>query len=186
MPILDIPDWTCHRHRKRKREGEGKMLGRHFIWLKEGLEAVGENIVDDGHCKIRGIRNVHWIITKPNKPNGVRAYSSSLLHVIITHNHLLFFKIFWNFVHFCPNSQIFFPISIFLGSFSEKSQLLPFTFENRPWVYLLEPNKPNGVLIREYGFLCNVYIKGRVESCQAAEPNQYFWHSIDVLKAKWY
>ena len=53
-------------------------------------------------------------------------------------------------------------------------------------MYLLEPNKPNGVFIREYGFLCNVCIKGRVESCQAAEPNQYFWHSIDVLKAKWY
>ena len=53
-------------------------------------------------------------------------------------------------------------------------------------MYLLEPNKPNGVFIREYGFLCNVCIKGRVESCQAAEPNQYFWRSIDVLKAKWY
>ena len=53
-------------------------------------------------------------------------------------------------------------------------------------MYLLEPNKPNGVFIREYGFLCNVCIKGRVESCQAAEPNQYFWHRIDVLKAKWY
>ena len=53
-------------------------------------------------------------------------------------------------------------------------------------MHLLEPNKPNGVFIREYGFLCNVCIKGRVESCQAAEPNQYFWHSIDVLKAKWY
>ena len=38
----------------------------------------------------------------------------------------------------------------------------------------------------EYGFLCNVYIKGRVESRQAAKPNQYFGHSIDVLKAKWY
>ena len=54
------------------------------------------------------------------------------------------------------------------------------------WVYLLEANKPNGVFIREDGFLCNVCIKGRVESCQAAEPNQYFRHSIDVLKAKWY
>ena len=53
-------------------------------------------------------------------------------------------------------------------------------------MYLLEPNKPNGVFIREYGFLWNVCIKGRVESCQTAEPNQYFWHSIDVLKAKWY
>ena len=30
------------------------------------------------------------------------------------------------------------------------------------------------------------YQKGRVESCQAAEPNQYFWDSIDALKAKWY
>ena len=53
-------------------------------------------------------------------------------------------------------------------------------------MYLLEPNKPNDVFIREYGFLCNVCIKGRVESCQAAEANRYFWHSIDVLKAKWY
>ena len=52
-------------------------------------------------------------------------------------------------------------------------------------MYLLEPNKPN-VFTREYGFLCNVSIKGRVESCQAAEPNQYFQHSISVLKAKWY
>ena len=53
-------------------------------------------------------------------------------------------------------------------------------------MYLLEPSKPHGVFITEYGFLCNVCIKGRVESCQAAEPNQYFRHSIDVLKAKWY
>ena len=53
-------------------------------------------------------------------------------------------------------------------------------------MYLLEPNKPNGVFTREYGFPCNVCIKGRVESCQAAEPNQYFRHSIDVLKANWY
>ena len=53
-------------------------------------------------------------------------------------------------------------------------------------MYLLEPNKPNGAFIREYGFLRNVCIKGRVESCQAAEQNQYFRHDIDVLKAKWY
>ena len=53
-------------------------------------------------------------------------------------------------------------------------------------MYLLDPNKPNGLFIRQYLFLCSACIKGRVESCQAAEPNQYFWHSIDVLKAKWY
>ena len=70
------------------------MLGRHLIWLKEDLEAVRKNIDDDGHCKIRGIRKVHRIITKPNKPNGVKAYFSSLLCVIIAQNHLPFFKIF--------------------------------------------------------------------------------------------
>ena len=51
-------------------------------------------------------------------------------------------------------------------------------------MYLLEPNEPNCVFIREYGFLCNDCIKVRVESCQAAWPNQYFRYSIDVLKAK--
>ena len=107
MPILDIPDWTCHRRKKRERKGEGKMLGCHLIWLKENLQAVRENLADDGHCKIRGIRKVHRIITKPNKPNGVKAYSGSLLHAITAHNHLPFFKIFSNFVHFCPNFQIF-------------------------------------------------------------------------------
>ena len=119
MPILDIPDWTCHRRKKREREGEGKMLGCHLIWLKENLQAVRENLADDGHCKIRGIRKVHRIITKPNKPNGVKAYSSSLLHAIIAHNCLPFFKIFSNFVIFVQICQISSP-------FSEKSWPLPF------------------------------------------------------------
>ena len=48
-------------------------------------------------------------------------------------------------------------------------------------MYLLEPTKPNGVFIREHGFLCNDCIKVRVESCQAAGPNQYFRHSIDLM-----
>ena len=91
MPILDIPDWTC---KKREREGEGKMFDCHFIWLKEDLEPVRENIANDSHFKIRRIRKVHQIITKPNKPNGVKTYSSSLWHVIIAHIHLPFFKIF--------------------------------------------------------------------------------------------
>ena len=53
-------------------------------------------------------------------------------------------------------------------------------------MYLLEVNKPNGAFFREYRFLCNVCIKCRIEYCQAAEQYQYFRHSIDVLKAKWY
>ena len=41
----------------------------------------------------------------------IRAHSSSLLRVIITCDHLPFFKIFLNFVHFCPDFQIFCPFS---------------------------------------------------------------------------
>ena len=37
----------------------------------------------------------------------IRIYSGSLLHLIIARNHLLFFEIFLDFVHFCPNFQIF-------------------------------------------------------------------------------
>ena len=51
-----------------------------------------------------------------------RTYSNSLLHVINSYNHLPFFKIFSNFVHFCANFQIFcafseksYPCSYFLG-----------------------------------------------------------------------
>ena len=46
-----------------------------------------------------------------------RVYSSSLLHVIITGNHLPFFKIFSNFVYFCSNFQIFCPFSMFFALF---------------------------------------------------------------------
>ena len=82
-------------------EGKGKMLSHHFIWFKEeDLEAVRANIACDGHCKIRGIRKLHQIITKPNKRNDA--------------------------------------------------------------------------FIRDYACLCNVFIRGRVEICQAAESNQHF------------
>ena len=109
-------------------------------------------------------------------------YCMRLLHTI-TCPFSKYFQILYIFVQIFKYFP-FFPIS--LCSFSEKSQSISYTFQNRPWVYLLEPNKPNGVIIREYGFLCNVCIKGRFEICQAAETNQYLRHNIDVLKAKWY
>ena len=43
----------------------------------------------------------------------VRDFSSNLLHAIILCNHLPFFKVFSNFVHFCPNFQIFCPFCPF-------------------------------------------------------------------------
>ena len=48
------------------------MLNRHFVWLKEeDLETVRANVTDDGHCRIRGIRKLLEMITKPNKCNGI-------------------------------------------------------------------------------------------------------------------
>ena len=46
-----------------------------------------------------------------------RTCSSSLLCVIIARNHLPLFKIFWNFVHFCPNCPIFCPFLLFFNVF---------------------------------------------------------------------
>ena len=113
-----IPSHAHTRHTRLdlpQTQEKGKGRWRENAWLSVHVvkrrSRDRENITDDGHCKIRGIRKVNQIITKPNKPNVVKAYSSSLLCVIIAHNHLPFFKIFWNFVHFCPNFQIFFPFS---------------------------------------------------------------------------
>ena len=48
--------------------------------------------------------NICWM---ENNPDGKRAFSSSLLRAIVACNHLPFFKIFSNLVHFYPNFQIF-------------------------------------------------------------------------------
>ena len=93
-PGIPSQGYTRHTRLDLPQMQERKMLGCHFILLKEDLEAVQENITDDGHCKTKGIRKAHGIIAKSNKPNSVKAYSSSLLHVIFTHNHLPFFKTF--------------------------------------------------------------------------------------------
>ena len=48
------------------------MLNRHFVWLKEeDLETVRANVPDDGHCRVRDIRKLLEMITKPNKCNGI-------------------------------------------------------------------------------------------------------------------
>ena len=46
------------------------------------------------------LSNICWM---DNNHDGNRAFSSSLLDAIIPRNHLPFFKIFSNLVHFCPN-----------------------------------------------------------------------------------
>ena len=52
IPIVDIPDWTCHRRKKREREGEGKNAWSSLHLVKRRFRDR-ENIADDGHCKIR-------------------------------------------------------------------------------------------------------------------------------------
>ena len=63
--------------------------------------------------------NICWM---ENNPDGKRAFSSSLLRAIVTRNHLPFFKIFSNLVHFCPNFQIFCPFLTFFCLFYGKSR----------------------------------------------------------------
>ena len=53
-----------------------------------------------------------WVIVLPCTH---QAFSSSLLHAIIASNHLPVFKIFSNFVHFCPIFQTFCPSLAFFG-----------------------------------------------------------------------
>ena len=85
---------------------------------------------------------------------AARAFSSSLLRVIIAHNHLPFFKIFWNFVHFCPNFQIFCSCLLVFNNF------LPFfcpffwKFACMPLVSRIGPG--SSILNSFHGFLkCN-------------------------------
>ena len=59
-----------------------------------------------------------------------RAHYGNLLRVIIARSHLPFFKIFSNFVHFCPNFQIFCPfLTFFFCPYSEKSHACPYFLE---------------------------------------------------------
>ena len=70
----------------------------------------------------------------PNKCSHVRAYSSSLLRAIIACNDLPFFKIFSKFAYFCPNFQIFWPLTFFLpfSALFLKNRKHTLTFYNRP------------------------------------------------------
>ena len=59
-----------------------------------------------------------------------RAYSSCSMHAIVACMGLPFFKVFSNFVHFCPKFQIFCPFfPFFTPFFSEKSHAYPYFLE---------------------------------------------------------
>ena len=75
----------------------------------------------------------------PPHPQNLCLFSSSSLPAIIAHNHLPTFKIFSNFVHFCPIFKyfalfypfltFFLPLFALFCPFSEKSQTCPYFLE---------------------------------------------------------
>ena len=54
-----------------------------------------------------------------------RAYSSCFIHALVACIRLLFFKLFSNFVHICPNFQIFCSFFVLSCPFSEKNTCMP-------------------------------------------------------------
>ena len=79
-----------------------------------------------GILSCRRVTNIWWM---KNTSDGKRAFSSSLLCAIVARNHLFFFKIFSNLVHFCLNFQIFCPFLTFFCLSSGKSHACPYFLE---------------------------------------------------------
>ena len=72
--------------------------------------------------KISHVNTQKWFDSKfLEKRNASGLYSSCFMHGIVACMRLPFFKIFSNFVHFCPNFQIFWPFLPIFCLFSEKS-----------------------------------------------------------------
>ena len=70
------------------------------------------------YCPIYRIHPQGNILLKITLQLPIRVYYNCLVHVIIAHNHVPFFKIFSNFVHFCPNFPIFCPFLHFFWKIS--------------------------------------------------------------------
>ena len=83
-----------------------------------------------------------------------RAFSSSLLRAIIAFNHLPFFKIFSNFVNFCPNFQIFCPFLSFFNIFC------PFSEKLHVFLYFLEY-----ALVSKYVSISQQYMRNVPMNC---------------------
>ena len=118
---------------------EQKNAGWVWVYIVSDSKFVSNNC--DKFIDLLWTGNICWATCfhpysskmKWRKDNFSRAFSSSSLHAIITRNHLAFFKLFSNFVHFYPNFQIFYlflPIlNIFLYHFCEKLHFCPYFLE---------------------------------------------------------
>ena len=129
---LDLPQ-VQEKGKGRRREN----VWCHFIWLKEDLEAVRENIADDGHYKIREIRKfIKLLLSSLNLmvPGPILAvYCIQLMHTVT-----------------CPFSKYFQILYIFAQIFKyfalSQHFLALFLKNPYPFPYFLE--QALGVLIR--------------------------------------
>ena len=99
-------------------------------WKKLNFGWIGTN----ARCTLVRSRSL-WAQLLKQMICSDRAFSSSLLRAIIVRNHLPFFKVFSNFVHFCPTFQIFCPFLTFFCPFFPlflKNRTHALTFWNRP------------------------------------------------------
>ena len=98
-------------------------------------------------------------VTLPSRKRSFRAFFSGLLRGIIARNKLPLFKMFSNFVHFCPNFQIFCPFLPFSNIF------LPFFFKisRVPWLSRIGPAFSNRQVPQEKCLLPSVIMLNHVD-----------------------
>ena len=102
-------------HHVDKYSQQSSIIGRVFVYELSGWGFESRC----SHVKYSSVEN----------RGPFRAYSTSLSRAIIARNHLPFFKIFSNFIHFCPNFQIICSSLPFFCPFSEKSHACPYFLE---------------------------------------------------------
>ena len=104
-----------------------------FCWISKFLEA--NNCLGVGISSEKGVSKLAWAVNLFKVPT---TFPSSLLSELISHNHLPFFKIFSNFVHFCPNFHIFFPFLLFFNFFFFSPFFVLFSEKSHVCLYFLE------------------------------------------------
>ena len=124
--MLDKWDYSCNQNFSFKKSfASAKLWNKIKLHINLYIMGCPFSMYTESLSYSRAI-NICWM---KNNPDGYRAFSSSLLHTIIARNHLPFFKIFSNLVHFLPKfSNIFHFFNIFCP-FSGKLYASPYFLE---------------------------------------------------------
>ena len=118
--MLDKWDYSCNQNLSYEKSFAPTKL-RNKIQLHINLYIMGcpfnMYTIISMYTEILSYSRATNICCMENNPDSKRAFSSSLIRAIVTRNHLPFFKIFPNLVHFGPNFQIFCPFLTFFLPF---------------------------------------------------------------------